>query len=128
MPAAAYDGLRSITRRAKRIWKGAGMEPRTENPTFQQRLDALKAEIADREEQVKDVHRRIDRLADGILLKRRAVVDPSGCTGCGICQELCPQGAVRVSHVAAIDPERCTGCGICVQYCPQGAIRLSSGA
>jgi len=101
------------------------MNSRTGYSTFQRRLDDVKTRIADLEEQMKDVHARINRLADRRLLERRAVIDPSRCTGCGICQDVCPQGAVRVSRVATIDIERCIGCGVCVQYCPQGAIRLS---
>ena len=92
--------------------------------TFQRRLDEVKTRIADMQGQMKDVHARINRLADRRLLERRAVVDPSRCTGCGICQDVCPQDAVRVTRVAAIDVTRCTGCGTCVMYCPQGAIRL----
>ena len=101
------------------------MNSRTGYSTFQRRLDDVKTRIADLEEQMKDVHARINRLADRRLFERRAVIDPSRCTGCGICQDVCPQGAVRVSRVATIDIERCIGCGVCVQYCPQGAIRLS---
>ncbi|MFO8006257.1 MAG: 4Fe-4S binding protein [Candidatus Brocadiia bacterium] len=46
--------------------------------------------------------------------------------GCGLCEQLCPVGAVRVTYVAKTDPQKCTGCGICVRECPRGAIRLRS--
>ncbi|MBN1162962.1 MAG: 4Fe-4S binding protein [Candidatus Krumholzibacteriota bacterium] len=52
-------------------------------------------------------------------------VDESKCTGCGICADICPVGAVTVEGVAGINEALCTGCGACVAECPRGAI--SSG-
>ncbi len=102
------------------------MDRNAQASTFQQRLNELKAKVADLQDQVKGVRRHLDRAADRVVLTGHAVVDLSRCTACGICEQLCPQGAVHVSDVARVDVSRCTGCGTCVQYCPQGAIRLSA--
>ncbi|KQC08651.1 MAG: hypothetical protein APR62_04270 [Smithella sp. SDB] len=51
-------------------------------------------------------------------------VDESKCTGCGICVEVCPVGAITIDKVAKIDKERCAGCGICVNECPNNAIDM----
>jgi Fe-S-cluster-containing hydrogenase component 2 len=50
-------------------------------------------------------------------------VDENRCSGCGVCVELCPTGAIALrSGVAAIDQERCTQCEACFQACPEQAI------
>jgi len=45
------------------------------------------------------------------------------CIGCGICEQNCPQHAIRrdgaVNH---IDRQVCTGCGICADECPANAM------
>lgn len=45
------------------------------------------------------------------------------CSGCGMCVEACPNGAVSVQVKAAVvDPEKCEDCEECVFACPVGAI------
>jgi len=48
------------------------------------------------------------------------------CDGCGVCLEVCPDGAISlVDGVARIDSGFCTECEACVQACPIGAIRVA---
>ena len=93
---------------------------------FKEKLKGLKAHVAALGKQARDLKERAGRLGPTGRRKRYAVVERSRCTGCGLCEQLCPVRAIRVTYVAHVDAQRCTGCGVCVQDCPQGAIRLAT--
>jgi|GEM_PF-2422889 len=50
------------------------------------------------------------------------------CHHCGICQSLCPNGAITLGQVGQeqllLDPGRCHTCGLCTRVCPTEALRL----
>jgi len=52
------------------------------------------------------------------------IIDPGRCTGCGVCEQLCPTRAVevRLGLAVVVRPEDCTFCEVCESYCPEGAI------
>jgi len=55
----------------------------------------------------------------------RASVDEEKCSGCRICNNLCPFSAIIFHEdrmVTEINPALCQGCGTCVAACPAGAI------
>jgi heterodisulfide reductase subunit A len=55
----------------------------------------------------------------------RASVDQVKCSGCRICNNLCPFNAILFHEdrmVTEINPALCQGCGTCVAACPAGAI------
>jgi heterodisulfide reductase subunit A len=55
----------------------------------------------------------------------RAVVDAERCSGCRICNDLCPFSAITFDDARAVtevNPALCQGCGVCVAACPAGAI------
>ncbi len=55
----------------------------------------------------------------------RASVDESKCSGCRICNNLCPFNAIIFHEdrmVSEVNPALCQGCGTCVAGCPAGAI------
>jgi Pyruvate/2-oxoacid:ferredoxin oxidoreductase delta subunit len=55
----------------------------------------------------------------------KAVVDTRKCTGCGACEEYCPEGAIRIRRgVARVNREACVGCANCIPLCPVQAISL----
>jgi heterodisulfide reductase subunit A len=55
----------------------------------------------------------------------RASVNEEQCSGCRICNNLCPFNAILFHEdkmVSEINPALCQGCGTCVAACPAGAI------
>jgi heterodisulfide reductase subunit A len=54
-----------------------------------------------------------------------AVVDATRCSGCRICNDLCPFSAITYDEalsVTEVNPALCQGCGVCAAACPAGAI------
>jgi heterodisulfide reductase subunit A len=71
------------------------------------------------------------RVLDKILQREvtlepiKATVDKDKCSGCRICNGLCPFNAIAFiadDNVSEINPALCQGCGTCVAACPAGAI------
>ena len=55
----------------------------------------------------------------------KASVNQEQCSGCRICNNLCPFNAILFHEdrmVSEINPALCQGCGTCVAACPAGAI------
>lgn len=64
-------------------------------------------------------------IGDGVLQKVGYYVTKR-CTGCGRCQQSCPQNCIDCSRVPVqIIPSACLHCGRCQQVCPQNAIERS---
>jgi indolepyruvate ferredoxin oxidoreductase alpha subunit len=58
------------------------------------------------------------------LSPKVAEVDQDRCRRCGLCSKTgCP--AIYKSLKVTINKESCTGCGVCAQVCPFGAIKVS---
>jgi predicted Fe-Mo cluster-binding NifX family protein/ferredoxin len=75
------------------------------------------------EEQKRQIEQRISELEAGH--RSIAVVVSESCTGCGICVNVCPVGAIEVKEKAAIHEDLCTGCAACVNLCPNMAITMA---
>ena len=55
----------------------------------------------------------------------KASINEEECSGCRICNDLCPFNAISFNEdliVSEINPALCQGCGTCVAACPAGAI------
>jgi nitroreductase/NAD-dependent dihydropyrimidine dehydrogenase PreA subunit len=57
-------------------------------------------------------------------------LDPSTCTVCGLCEEVCGRDIFRVVDGAMryAPEDRCIDCGHCVAVCPEGALLREDGS
>ncbi len=55
--------------------------------------------------------------------------DPSKCTGCGMCVNVCPHAVFAMDQKKAglADKEACMECGACMRNCAFGAIKVRPG-
>ncbi len=58
--------------------------------------------------------------------KKKLVIDPSWCKGCGICVAFCPRNALELvnERVMLKNANDCILCGQCEQRCPDYAVWL----
>jgi heterodisulfide reductase subunit C len=64
-----------------------------------------------------------------------AKVDDSTCVACGLCESVCPYGAIQLVEkkvpfrgmitVASVDSGKCMSCGMCTAACRSTSIRLA---
>jgi heterodisulfide reductase subunit A len=77
----------------------------------------------------------IDLLASGEieLEPLKAVIDKDLCSGCRLCESVCPFIAIEIKTETVEDAEKvraevveamCQGCGLCVSACPTKAIKM----
>ena len=61
-------------------------------------------------------------IGEGIVASVNEVL----CSGCGVCEVVCPYGAIAVDRekgVSAVNEALCKGCGTCCSACPSGAVQ-----
>ncbi len=71
--------------------------------------------------------RILGRIHQGVLSLEpvRASVDEARCSGCRICNDLCPYNAIVFhddSMTSEVNAALCQGCGTCIAACPAGAM------
>ena len=59
----------------------------------------------------------------------RIYVDPSDCTGCGDCLDVCPKNCIegKPKYIHMIDEIDCDRCGKCVEACEEECIHITTG-
>lgn len=55
-------------------------------------------------------------------------VDTDACTGCGICERLCPMHNIIIKNGKARVGDRCVSCMACAHWCPFGGILVHGHA
>ncbi len=51
-------------------------------------------------------------------------IDTEACIGCGVCEDNCAFGAIKVEDGCAVVGDNCTLCGTCVDLCEAGALSI----
>ncbi|MCX7748079.1 MAG: EFR1 family ferrodoxin [Clostridia bacterium] len=64
----------------------------------------------------------------GFILERVLMVNKKSakkhkCTGCGLCEEVCPVSNIQVSDNKVIWKDGCAQCFACIHWCPHNAVR-----
>jgi ferredoxin len=56
-------------------------------------------------------------------------LDASACTGCRMCETVCPHRVIAVEDRTAhiVDLDACMECGACAMNCPAGALSVNAG-
>ncbi len=56
-------------------------------------------------------------------------LDQDACTGCGICEIVCPHAVFDIGAQKAlvVDRDGCMECGACARNCPVGAVTVNPG-
>jgi len=68
---------------------------------------------------------RVGKCVNKEVSAMTAQVDTDKCTGCGLCVEICPVEAIKISGgVAEVDEDICIGCCACEDECPNDAITV----
>jgi ferredoxin len=47
------------------------------------------------------------------------------CTKCGMCEEHCPVGAIKLGPYPVVNPEKCISCFCCMELCPASALDVT---
>lgn len=71
-------------------------------------------------------------------LRGAHILDMNKCTGCSMCQQVCPAACIDMvvvdgkwpqnprSRFPRIDHSKCTFCALCAEYCPFGALSMTN--
>lgn len=60
------------------------------------------------------------------MASKKIAVMGKNCVACGMCEKMCPIGAISIykGMYAKVNREKCVGCGRCEKSCPAGIIDI----
>lgn len=70
------------------------------------------------------VFRQSFSFGGGVSRQRIYQIQAGKCTGCGICQTVCPQDCISGESIQVIDQSHCLHCGNCLRSCPEATVIL----
>jgi uncharacterized protein (DUF362 family)/NAD-dependent dihydropyrimidine dehydrogenase PreA subunit len=72
------------------------------------------------------IYEKVTRRINKTILAPKPTIDPTLCTGCGDCLNICPVQAIQsdARRVFAITPQKCADCQLCITVCEPEAIDL----
>ncbi|MBN1549881.1 ATP-binding protein [bacterium] len=93
--------------------------------------------LADNDVDAADLHLLLNpsvREAHDFVGGVKAIIDPSLCTGCGMCADACHFDAIHPNDptddtfagIYRVDAMACEGCGLCKYICEYGAVDIAS--
>jgi uncharacterized protein (DUF362 family) len=77
-------------------------------------------------EKVKRVFKKPEIHSDGemfINIRMPIHCDETKCRACGVCEKVCPAGAIQVLDIPEFEMEKCIQCFCCVELCPYNALK-----
>ncbi|MBI4833130.1 MAG: DUF362 domain-containing protein [Candidatus Lindowbacteria bacterium] len=60
------------------------------------------------------------------LMMSRPVPIEDKCTKCGVCEQHCPVGAMKLNPYPQVNPERCISCFCCMELCSSHALDVTN--
>ncbi|MBR4287209.1 MAG: polysaccharide pyruvyl transferase family protein [Clostridia bacterium] len=102
-------------------------EPENIEKPFDISFEKVNMVLEEQREKSKKYLSDIIPLANGKKTEEKTGILEKGnirdCTGCGVCEAVCPVGAIKIAeggegfYTPVIDEEKCTNCGICKKSC-----------
>ena len=86
------------------------------------RFKKIAAEITEGAQSVKGLPGSANNLYKNIADLDAGFTVSSGCTGCGLCEKMCPVGNIRLENGKPEWMHRCEHCAACISWCPEKAI------
>lgn len=138
--ACGYCILRNSKENSKQTdgFKGIGGKPVSRGDSALEALLSLSADSHGKTHQEKDLlqeqlqilkrkEHQVEQRLNKMKVEHRpvAVVLHEKCGGCGICEEVCPENAIKVSTQTSVNRDICISCGRCASECPNEAIILA---
>jgi ferredoxin len=60
------------------------------------------------------------------LMTSRPVPVEEKCSKCGVCEQHCPVGAIKLNPYPQVNPEKCISCFCCMELCPNTALEVTN--